>query len=129
MGPRAVAGRPVGSGENVAALANGVAVSGVADCSVNGADPPSVPPADQGSTRYSAVSADVLAAKVTHPESVAGLIDVYAATASESCVACAPQDGKGPGPADDSLQAVTAKTPAQVRTVCRTFMHSSAISG
>src|SRR5213592_84263 len=121
-GPRAVAGRPVGSGENVAALANGAAASGVADCSLNSADPPSVPPVDQGSTRYSAVSADVLAANVTQPESVAGLMDVYAATASESCVPPAPQDGRGPGPAEDSAHPTKAKTPAQVRPVCRTLM-------
>src|SRR5439155_19934496 len=96
--------------------------SGVADWSMNGADVAGVPPADQGSTRYSAVSAAMLAANVTQPESVAGSIVAYSATASESGVPCAPQDGRGPGPADDPLQAVTAKTPAQVRTVRRTFM-------
>src|SRR5436309_15510464 len=122
MGPRAVAGRPVGSGENVAVLANGVAVSGVADCSVNAADPPSVPPADQGSTSYSAVSADVLAANVTQPESVAGLMDVSAATASESCVPWAPRAGWRPGPAVATADPTTAKPPARVRPGVRPVM-------
>ena len=50
--------------------------SGVADWSMNGADVAGVPPADQGSTRYSAVSAAVFAANVTQPESVAGSMEL-----------------------------------------------------
>src|SRR6266566_1044556 len=74
-----------------------IEASGVADSSANGADDPGLPPADHGSTRYSTVSGDVLAANVTQPESVAGSMEVNAATASVSCVPCVPQDGSVPG--------------------------------
>ena len=79
-----------------------IEASGVADSSVNGADDPGLPPVDHGSTRNSTVSGDVLAANVTQPESVAGSMEVYAATASEIWVPCAPQEGRLPGP-DESL--------------------------
>src|SRR6266550_4155773 len=79
-----------------------IEASGVADSSANGPDDPGLPPADHGSTRYSTVSGDVLAANVTQPESVAGSMEVYAAPASVSCVPCVPQDGSVPGP-DESL--------------------------
>ena len=85
--------------------------TGVADWSLKGAVEDGAPPPDHGSTRYSAVSGDVLAAKVTQPESVAGLMDAYAATASESCVPCAPQDGRGPGPADSRTHAIDSAKP------------------
>src|SRR5882672_7725127 len=89
---------------------------GVADCSLKGADDFGVPPVDHGSTKYSAVSAPVLIANVTQPESLAGSIEAYAPTARESCVACAPQDGR-PGPAESLLHAtVRTSPPTLVRT-------------
>ena len=85
----------------------GVAVSGAADASAYGVNDPSVPPADHGNTRYSIVSEELFAANVTQPESVAGLTDAYAATASDSWVACAPHDAVAPGPLGFLTQAAT----------------------
>jgi len=44
---------------------------------MKGVDAPGVPPVDHGSTKYSAVSAAVLAANVTQPESLAGSNELY----------------------------------------------------
>lgn len=57
-------------------VAADIDASGDADSNANDADAPGLPPADHGSTRYSAVSADELAANVTQPESVAGSMEV-----------------------------------------------------
>jgi hypothetical protein len=84
----------VGIGEYVAALKLAVVATGVEDSSVNSAVPPRLPPADHGSTRYSAVSDAVLAGNVTQPESLAGSSDVYAPAAREICEPDAPQDGR-----------------------------------
>jgi hypothetical protein len=70
------------------------ATSEVADWSANGAVAPKGPPADQGSTKYSAESLDELAANVTQPESVTVFVSAYCATASDSCVPVAPHDGR-----------------------------------
>src|SRR6266478_8649145 len=74
---------------------------------MKGADAPGVPPVDHGSTRYSAVSAAVFAANVTHPESLAGSMELYAPTARVSCVPCAPQDARW-GPTGSPLLQATA---------------------
>src|SRR5882762_7171276 len=64
-----VGGPAAGDGCGTPVLAAGagardiaIDATGVADCSVKAADDPAVPPADHGSTRYSAVSAPVFAA-------------------------------------------------------------------
>src|SRR5438045_4290266 len=87
------------------------AVSGLAACKTNGAFNCN-PPTDHGSTKYSAVSADVLAAKVTHPESVATSVNAYWATLRDSGVPCAPHDGRLLlGPAEFLQAAATARPP------------------
>src|SRR5438067_11796110 len=83
-----------------------IAVTDVADRSRNGADAGVVLlVADCGTTKYSAESVvEALAANVTHPESDAGSIDAYAATARLNCVPGVAHDAK-PGPAELLLHA------------------------
>src|SRR2546421_11510102 len=88
-----------------------IAVTDVADLSRNGADAGVVLlVADCGTTKYSAESVvDALAANVTHPESDAGSIDAYAATARLNCVPGVAHDAK-PGPAELLLHAASSTT-------------------
>src|SRR5690242_21767712 len=65
--------RPPGGASVVAAARTVV----VAPRSWNGEDCPNVPAADCGTSTYSAVSTNALAANCTHPESVAGSTVTY----------------------------------------------------
>src|SRR5256885_17043757 len=105
-----------------------MAGSGRAACNAKEVEMPSVPlaPVDCGNTRYSAESVvEAFAANVTQPESAVGSSETKPATARESCVPCAPQDGRAPGP-DESLHAIvearpTKKVGAHKRVFTATF--------
>jgi hypothetical protein len=98
-----------------------MAVMKEAEWSANGAEDPAVPPADCGSTRYSAESVvEALAGNVTQPESVAGLIEVYPALSSVSCVPGVLQDASfGPALLLLHAAAISVKLPSTAMAAMR----------